>query len=334
MQNKPDYGPRVTWEQLDEGVRIYYTGDAANAGGGGLILKRLPIEKPFNWRQVKIEMDDGREWRAIELAAFQPGPGRRFWLESDWNMRREQMRDQLARLVTKHTPADPVEAVQAERPAPASNAASIGVRELATILAALRLFQRLPSEASGPENEIATDSGEFEALSLVEIDALCERLNAKPVRRRYYEAKDKANSSGITTRERPQTLGAAAPVVPVAPVEPVETAKPEAEKFRAVAVGDIFVASWGYDQTNVDFYEVVRLTKTQAYIRPIGAASDDGGGYSGKKTPKKGAFTGEETRHAVKYSWGTSSKDEPYMKVEGHYARLWDGKPQSYTSYA
>lgn len=50
--------------------------------------------------------------------------------------------------------------------------------------------------------------------------------------------------------------------------------------------------------------------------------------------PIKGAFAGEESRHTVKYTWGSSSKDVPYLKVEGHSARLWDGKPQSYTAYA
>jgi hypothetical protein len=40
---------------------------------------------------------------------------------------------------------------------------------------------------------------------------------------------------------------------------------------RKVKVGDIFVASWGWDQTNIDFYKVVRLIgKTMALLQPIG----------------------------------------------------------------
>lgn len=50
-------------------------------------------------------------------------------------------------------------------------------REVATTLAALRAFSRLPSEMTEPENDIATSSGEFNALSISEIDELCERLN-------------------------------------------------------------------------------------------------------------------------------------------------------------
>jgi len=37
-----------------------------------------------------------------------------------------------------------------------------------------------------------------------------------------------------------------------------------------VKVGDIFYASWGYDQTNVDYYVVVRTTKAKAELKPIG----------------------------------------------------------------
>ena len=50
-------------------------------------------------------------------------------------------------------------------------------RELATVLAALRLFQRTDSAHSGPENDIATNGGEFEPLTNAEIDVLCERVN-------------------------------------------------------------------------------------------------------------------------------------------------------------
>jgi hypothetical protein len=50
-------------------------------------------------------------------------------------------------------------------------------RELATILAALRWFQRTDSAETPEENEIAIDGGAFDALSNHEIDVLCERLN-------------------------------------------------------------------------------------------------------------------------------------------------------------
>ncbi len=39
----------------------------------------------------------------------------------------------------------------------------------------------------------------------------------------------------------------------------VKTEKPEKKNLFGVRVGDIFSAVWGYDQTNVDFFQVVKL---------------------------------------------------------------------------
>lgn len=49
-------------------------------------------------------------------------------------------------------------------------------------------------------------------------------------------------------------------------------------EIKPVEVGDIFEASWGWDQTNVDFYKVVSLTKSgkSANIVKIGAKTVPG----------------------------------------------------------
>ncbi len=78
------YGPKTSWESMQEGVRIYYTGDMANQSGFGTIIERLPISPRWGYKQVKIAMEDGREWFAIGIESFQPAPGRRFWLDADW----------------------------------------------------------------------------------------------------------------------------------------------------------------------------------------------------------------------------------------------------------
>ena len=56
---------------------------------------------------------------------------------------------------------------------------SMTERELATVLAALRHWQRQECYADGgiPEHTIASDEGEHEPLDAQEIDELCERLN-------------------------------------------------------------------------------------------------------------------------------------------------------------
>jgi hypothetical protein len=53
-------------------------------------------------------------------------------------------------------------------------------RELATVLAALRYWQREGLMSAGHEQDIATDGDTFEPLNAEDIDALCERLNCEP----------------------------------------------------------------------------------------------------------------------------------------------------------
>jgi len=75
------------------------------------------------------------------------------------------------------------------------------------------------------------------------------------------------------------------PVLTVVPTPEVEPAEPRTEtdadreaihevpskddNERPVEVGDIFHESWGYDQTNANFYQVVRTTRTGVYLREI-----------------------------------------------------------------
>lgn len=53
----------------------------------------------------------------------------------------------------------------------------LSTRELATILTALRYWQRTGVMHLCHEYAIATDGGDFTAMSVDEIDDLCERLN-------------------------------------------------------------------------------------------------------------------------------------------------------------
>ena len=47
----------------------------------------------------------------------------------------------------------------------------------------------------------------------------------------------------------------------------------EAKKIESMAdveIGHILSASWGYDQTNIDYYKVIRKTATMVEVRAIG----------------------------------------------------------------
>lgn len=63
-----------------------------------------------------------------------------------------------------------------------------------------------------------------------------------------------------------------------------------------VEIGDVFVSSWGYDQTNVDFYRVTRKTKAMIELSPIPGRLKDAPGYSsmaGEIEPDLDAEPGE-----------------------------------------
>lgn len=79
-----------------------------------------------------------------------------------------------------------------------------------------------------------------------------------------------------------------------------------------VAVEDVFASSWGYEQTNVTFYQVVALHgKTMVTVREISSEVRKDGDMSGYKKPILNEFIGEPLRRKVK-EYGS----EPSIKIE------------------
>ena len=58
-------------------------------------------------------------------------------------------------------------------------------------------------------------------------------------------------------------------------------------------VGDIFSSSWGYDQTNCDFVQVVSVTDKSVRVREIAQNAEQTGYLSGYTKPIKDAFVKE-----------------------------------------
>jgi hypothetical protein len=92
--------------------------------------------------------------------------------------------------------------------------------------------------------------------------------------------------------------------------------------------GTILVASWGYEQTNIDWYEVIAVVSDKTVvIRKIAASIESGCGYmSGNSVPVPGAYIGEPMRKRAT-SNGVSL-------TNFHGASPWDGKPRHCTWYA
>jgi hypothetical protein len=71
-----------------------------------------------------------------------------------------------------------------------------------------------------------------------------------------------------------------------------------------VKVGDYFVSSWGYDQTNVDFYKVVAVTAKSIKVQEWSSARVSGAGG-----PTEGVVPGEGPATYVDWSACTPDMD-------------------------
>ena len=105
-------------------------------------------------------------------------------------------------------------------------------------------------------------------------------------------------------------------------------ARKAAARAGKIEVGTYFYTSWGYDQTNIDFYRVEKLIgATMALVTKV-KAIDAGNGtepwMTGKCVP------------------GDQPAGEPFrvklradgFKVGRNGAWMWDGQPKSWSSYA
>lgn len=114
-----------------------------------------------------------------------------------------------------------------------------------------------------------------------------------------------------------------------------QMAKWKAEKAITVnpaKVGDILYSSWGYEQTNIDFYQVIEVKGKSIVIREIGASYKETGYMSGDKSALKDHFL-KDSKPMLKRV--KKSKDGYYVTIASYAdAWLWDGKEKGSTSYA
>lgn len=97
-------------------------------------------------------------------------------------------------------------------------------------------------------------------------------------------------------------------------------------KPHGFQLGHILMSSWGYEQTNVDWYEVTKIISDRMVeIRPIAAVVDYTGDMSGTCAPRAGEYIGDAMR--LRVSRGS-------VKVSScARAFLWDGRPRNWSSY-
>lgn len=97
---------------------------------------------------------------------------------------------------------------------------------------------------------------------------------------------------------------------------------------HGVKVGDYFVCSWGYDQTNVDFYKVVGVTAKGVKVQAWQSKTVDGRVVAGEepKTNTKTTLTPDEFYEADYWTRKENSVEVP-APVKFHRTRDWSSEP-------
>jgi hypothetical protein len=109
---------------------------------------------------------------------------------------------------------------------------------------------------------------------------------------------------------------------------------------NSVMIGEIFYSSWGYDQTNIDFYQVIKKTPKTITVRRIRSKSEPAYTMACYVMPIKDSFL--DSDHPYDTSFGSPmvkklsvfSDGQVYFKPASYsIATIWDGtrKTETYT---
>ena len=91
-------------------------------------------------------------------------------------------------------------------------------------------------------------------------------------------------------------------------------------------VGDILHGSWGYEQTNCEFYQVVDVPSAQyVTVRKVANLFTENGFMTGRNMPSVDSFRGEPLRRKV---------IDNYVKIDqSTRVSRWDGTPKHSSHY-
>lgn len=113
-------------------------------------------------------------------------------------------------------------------------------------------------------------------------------------------------------------------------------------KEQAVAhnikVGDIFYTSWGYDQTNIDWYQIVGVTPKGVKVSRLKSQKHGEDGFmTGMTSPAIGDFDKDEQnmlKRVKQVGWNEKEPKFGFLINNRYPAYPWDGKPKRESWYA
>lgn len=106
------------------------------------------------------------------------------------------------------------------------------------------------------------------------------------------------------------------------------------EVIKVFNANDIVVSSWGYDQTNVDFYRIIKRTEKSVTIRRLKSKVTITGYMSGTSLPLN-EFEKDSKELTRKIHVSNAENKELYVKISSFsFAYLWDKTPAVCSWYA
>lgn len=93
-------------------------------------------------------------------------------------------------------------------------------------------------------------------------------------------------------------------------------------------VNDILVSKWGYEQTNINFYKIVKVTKTMATLQELNSIELNEEDMTGWKMPLD-KVKGQPFRRKIHIF-----NNEEFIYINSYsIAKIWNKTKERYTSY-
>lgn len=107
-----------------------------------------------------------------------------------------------------------------------------------------------------------------------------------------------------------------------------------ADRPNPFTVGDVLHYSWGYDQTNAEFYEIVEVKPRSVVIRRIASKVVEGtqGFMCENRVPVPGSFV--ENKEPMLKRINVGYMDKPSLTMGYGLATIWNGSPVYSSWYA
>ena len=102
------------------------------------------------------------------------------------------------------------------------------------------------------------------------------------------------------------------------------------EPQHNIKKGDIFYHSWGWEQTNIDYYQVVKTTKKTITLKEIEKSIESYNDMRGSVIPLEGNFKNDEELRKTPYLLDSNW----YVKFDYGIGKKWEGEAMRFTSYA